>query len=344
MKENLSTRSMAVLLSVIQDYILKAEPVSSKAVATNYSIGVSPATVRNTMAELEAAGYLVQPHTSAGRIPSEKGFRLYVDNLLKLEEPLEAQKALIRENCTVPVATGNIMRAAGKTLSALTYCAGLVIAAGPAAIAVREIRFLRVDSTHIMVVMVSVEGLVRTGVVRAGEETERLDLDRASNYLNSFAAGLSLTALRTRVLEEMRSEKNLYDELMANTLRLAEMAFAEMAADPLSDLYVEGTANILDQPEFAEDIARMKQVFNAFEEKSLLLKILDRSMEEGRVHICLGSESNVKEFEGLGFVVAPYGKEGETLGTLGVIGPLRMNYSKIIPLVDYTAGLFGRII
>jgi heat-inducible transcriptional repressor len=182
---------------------------------------------------------------------------------------------------------------------------------------------------------------VHTKLVRVGAEVERLDLERISNYLNSIGKGLSLEGLRARVVEEMRKEKNLYNELLSNALKLSEMAFKEVASTRKNEIYVEGKTNIFDQPEFSEDMERMKRVFEAFEEKGLLVKILDRSLEEGAISIWMGSESNVKEFDGLSFVSAPYGRYGEVLGAVGVIGPVRMNYSKIIPLVNYAAGFLG---
>jgi heat-inducible transcriptional repressor len=329
--ETLSERSRAILRAVVQDYINTVEPVSSRAIATRYSFGLSPATIRKTMSELETEGYLTHPHTSAGRVPTEKSFRLYVDTLLEIEEPREVEKYLINSMRWGYLSVEDCLRETAKALSNLTCCAGLLLAPRPDFLIVKDIRFLRISGSTI----------VHTRPVRVGPEIERLDLERVSNYLNSIGGGLSLEALRARVVEEMKREKNLYDELLRNALKLSDMAIKEVTGTIENEVYVEGRANIFEQPEFAEDMERMKRIFGAFEEKGLLVKILDRTMENKCLRIWIGSESNVKEFEGLSFVSAPYGRCGETLGAVGVIGPVRMNYSKIIPLVNYAAVFLG---
>jgi heat-inducible transcriptional repressor len=339
--ETLSERSRAILRAVVQDYINTVEPVSSRAIATRYSFGLSPATIRKTMSELETEGYLTHPHTSAGRVPTEKSFRLYVDTLLEIEEPREVEKYLINSMRWGYLSVEDCLRETAKALSNLTCCAGLLLAPRPDFLIVKDIRFLRISGSTLLVMIVSAEGIVHTRPVRVGPEIERLDLERVSNYLNSIGGGLSLEALRARVVEEMKREKNLYDELLRNALKLSDMAIKEVTGTIENEVYVEGRANIFEQPEFAEDMERMKRIFGAFEEKGLLVKILDRTMENKCLRIWIGSESNVKEFEGLSFVSAPYGRCGETLGAVGVIGPVRMNYSKIIPLVNYAAGFLG---
>jgi heat-inducible transcriptional repressor len=340
-REILSERSKAIIRAVVQDYIHTAEPVSSKAIVTRYSFGLSPATIRKIMAELTTDGFLTQPHTSAGRIPTEKSFRLFVDTLLEMEEPLEVDKYLIAKRSMDLKTIEDCMRETTKVLSTLTSCAGFVLVPRPNRLIIKDIRFLRMDSASLLVVIVSAEGIVHTKLVAVGRELCRLDLEKISNYLNSIGKGLSLEGLRARLVEEMRKEKNLYDELLANSLKLSEMAFKEVATTQINEIYVEGKANIFDQPEFKEDMERMKLIFKAFEEKSLLVKILDKSLKQNTVRIWMGSESNIKEFEGLSFVSAPYGRYGETLGAVGVIGPVRMNYPKIIPLVNYAAGFLG---
>jgi len=338
-----SERVSRILSAVVQDYIQTAEPVSSKTIARKYPLGLSPATIRNIMAELEEDGFLRQPHTSAGRVPTEKGFRFYVDSLSKLEELAEGEKDILRRSCGGPCAMENILADTAKALSALTGCAGLMFAPRKDNFTIRHIRVLPMDSASLMVLLVSSIGLVQTRLVRMGSGAKGLDLEKISNYLNSIAWGLTVRELRLRIIKEMRVEKNLYDKLMAKALKLGVMAFEDGAGVQEGDIYVEGKVNVFEQPEFRDDFEKMKRLFDAFEEKSLLVKILDKSMDSGGIHIYLGSESAVEEFRGLSFVTAPYGRDGEILGTLGVIGPVRMNYSRIIPLVDYTAGLLSKV-
>lgn len=338
---NFPERSKTILRAIVQDYIKTAEPVSSKAIATNYSLGVSPATIRNIMAELEDQGFLVQPHTSAGRVPTDKSFRFYIDSLLDLEEPGEGDKDLIRRSCERSADVEGILSDTARALSTITNCAGLMFIPRKDIFTIKHINLVPIDSTSLMVVLVSRVGMVQTRLIRLSE-ADKLELERISNYLNSLAEGLTMSELRARIVEEMHKDKSLYDELMANALKLGAMALEE-SGEADDRLYLEGRANILEQPEFRDDFERMKKIFAAFEEKGLLVKILDKSLDESGIHIYLGSESLVKEFDGLSFVTAPYGRNGEALGTLGVIGPVRMNYSKIIPLVDYTSALLSKV-
>lgn len=335
-------RTRKILNAIVQDYILTAEPVSSKAIATKYSLGLSPATIRNIMAELEDDGFLVQPHTSAGRVPTDKSFRVYVDGLSRLDEPPEGDKDLLKKSCEGPQGIEGVLMDTARVLSALTHCAGLMFIPKKESFVIKRINFLPMDKTSLMVVVVSTIGLVQTRIIRLGSDIAKLNIETISNYLNSIAEGLTVRELRAKIVEEMHKVKNLYDDLLAGALKLGVMVVKEgNGAD--NELYVEGRVNVFDQPEFRDDFERMKKLFSAFEEKSLLIKILDKSMEESGIHIYLGSESMVKEFDGLGFVTAPYERDGEILGALGVIGPVRMNYSRIIPLVDYTAGLLSKV-
>ena len=345
MTTTLSDRSRAILKAAILEYIHTVEPVSSGAIAARYTVNLSPATIRKVMADLEAGGYLYQPHTSAGRVPTEKSFRLYVDTLLETEEPRERDMSLINTKCNKFNSLDEFIREAAKTLSTLTHCAGFVLTPGTDRLVIRDIRLVRIDGGKIMVVVVSAEGHVHTRAIEEGDsgaESRKLDLEKVSNYLNSLGVGMSLTALRERVVEEMRKEKNLYDELLRDALRLGVAALTDFPGATDSEVYVEGTANFMDQPELAVDMDRMKLIFEAFEEKGRLVKILDRSLAEGGVRIWIGSESQIEAFEGLSFVTAPYGREGESLGTLGVIGPVSMDYPRIIPLVDFAAGFIGK--
>ena len=340
----LSLRCSRILAALVKEYIRTAGPVSSKALTFGYSLGVSPATARNIMAELEEGGFLSQPHTSAGRVPTEKGFRLYVDSLLEPEEPRDMDKDLLKRCFDNPASVEEALMETTKVLSVLTSCAGLALLQRSDDFVIRHIRLLEMGENGLMALFVSNLGAVKTRFVRL-ENHGRLDLEKISNYLNAIGEGLTVRALRERIAGEMAREKNLYDEILSNAITLAVMALKdESGASPGVEpggVYLEGASNILEQPEFRDDLDRMKKIFTAFEEKSLLVRILDKALDE-RVHVYMGSESTVKEFEGLSFVTAPSVKDGRLTGTLGVIGPVRMNYSKIVPLVEYTAGLLRR--
>lgn len=340
--EQFQERTRKILKALVQDYIRTAEPVSSKALATSYSLGVSPATIRNVMAELESLGYLVQPHTSAGRVPTEKSFRFYVDSLLELEEPGQEAKDILNRICERSAAIDEVLSNTAKVLSAITNCAGVLFIPRKESFTIKHINLFPIDAAGLMVLLVSDCGMVHSRLVRfAG--IERLEIERITNYLNSIGAGLTMGELRARILDEMKRDKNLYDELLAKALRLGAEALEDSHTGQ-NDVVVEGKVKVLEQPEFRDDFERMKTLFSAFEEKSLLVKILDRSLDENGLKIYLGSESAVEEFNGLSFVTAPYGRHGEVLGTLGVVGPVRMDYSRIVPLVDYTSGLLSKVL
>lgn len=344
MKRNpgITERAEKILMYVIEEYISTAAPVSSGSVAANHPLGLSPATIRNVMASLEREGYLKRPHACAGRIPTDKSFRFYVDTLLEFEEPREKDKTLIISSCEGSLSTGVMMRHATKALSLITSCAGVALTPAENEFLIKEIKVLPVGcSSNVLVVIVYTSGSVHTKLVRAEGDSSDLDPEKVSNYLNSIASGLTLVALRDRVLLELKDERNLRNSLPHRSLKLGQRAI-EDSAPPREEVYLEGRINIFDQPEFKEDIGRIKTLLNALEEKTLLIRILDESVKkEGGISIHIGSECNVREFEGLSFVAASCGKKGGTPGAIGIIGPVRMNYLRIIPLVDYAARFLG---
>ncbi len=338
----LTERAEKILAAVVQEYVTTAVPVSSKTIAEKYGIGLSPASIRSIMAELERENYLTRPHTSAGRVPTDRSFRLYVDSLSELEEPRETDIDLISSCCNGPFGADLIMRRPTTARHTLTCCAGFVLTPRLRHLSIKQIRFLSINDTSLLVVIVSTGGFVQTRLVRLDEDIDHLDLEKISNYLTTLARGKTLEELRNRVLREMKKEKNLYDTLLKRALKLGEIAVKEVSTSPKEEIYVEGMTLIFEQPEFREDVERMRRLFNAFEEKSLLVKILDKSLEDKEPHIYMGSEWDVEEFEGLSFVTAPCRKDGYTIGTVGIIGPVRMNYPKIIPLVNYAAQFLGK--
>ena len=339
----ISGRYRKVLRAIMKEYIRTAAPVSSKAVSAGYSPGLSSATIRSIMADLEGDGFLLKRHASAGRVPTEKCFRFYVDSLLETEGPVDAEKELIKRCLDRIRDTNNLLTETARALSTLTRCAGLALVPGIDSLVIKHIRLLPMGSARLMLLVVSSLGHVKTRVVDVGAIKESFDLDEISDYLSSVGEGLTLKSLRAKILKDMSSEKRLYGELLSRAFNLSS---ASPYSDP-SDIssgeafYLEGQANIFDQPEFRDDFERMRRLFAAFEQKSLLVKILDDSMGAGGVNIRMGSESSIDEFDGLSFVTAPYSRCGTVVGMLGVIGPVRMDYSKIVPLVSYTADLLS---
>lgn len=342
MGEELNDRSRKILEAIIEDYIVSAEPVGSRAVSRCHQMALSPASVRNVMADLEEMGYIVSPHTSAGRVPTEKGYRFYVDSLLQVR-PLSHQEQLNLQQCyrLGGLRAEDLLQEVGKTLSAISSYTGIVMAPRFTNTVFRHIEFIRLSHGRILVVFVTQSGLVQNKLIETNEELSQGELEQISNYLNRTLEGLTIQQVRSRILEEMTQEKSLYDQLLKRALTLSSQALNGDAGS--GQIFIEGTSNILEQPEFA-DIERMKRLFRAFEQKSRLVELLDRSQQARGVQIFIGSESDYSDIEGCSLITASYSNRRGTLGTLGVIGPSRMSYSQVIPIVDYTARLVSQLL
>jgi heat-inducible transcriptional repressor len=337
----LTQRDKNILKIVVQDYINNGEPVGSRTVAKESDLNLSPATIRNVMADLEEMGLLSQPHTSAGRVPTTKGLRIFIDTLLDrqgLSAPeLEKIMSTYRD-CGADVS--QLMRGTCRILSAFSHYTGIVMPPSLQETIFKRIEFIRIKSSHVLVIFVASSGLVQNRVAEMEEDLSQDELDKITHYLNDLLSDLPLREVRQRIVEEMRREKMAYDELLQRVLQLGGEA---LGARDERDLYIEGQTNILDEPAFA-DVERMKELFKAFEEKSLLVKLLDRSMKAQGVQVLFGSECGVAGIEGCSLITSTYGHPGRFLGILGVIGPMRMNYSRVIPMVDYTAKLLTDIL
>ncbi len=337
----LSERDKKVLKIVVKDYISVGEPVGSRTVAKKSDLNLSPATIRNVMADLEEIGFLFQPHTSAGRVPTEKGFRFFVDALLDLQELSGSEREEIRStyrDCKADMS--ELMRRTSKILSAFSHYTGIVMPPPLRETIIKHFEFIRLRKGQILAIFVAASGLVQNRVVEMEEDLSQNELDKITHYLNDLLTGLPLREVRERIVEEMKREKRAYDDLLQRALRLGGEV---LIPEEERDLYIEGQANILDEPEFA-DLERMKGLFKAFEEKVLLVKMLDRSMKAEGVQIIFGSECEMVAIEGCSLITSTYGPPGSFLGILGVIGPVRMDYSRVIPVVDFTAKLLTDVL
>jgi len=337
----LTDRMKNILQTVIMQYIYTGEPVGSSVVSQKYMTDLSPATIRNTMSVMEDMGYLTQPHASSGRVPTDQGLRFYVDSMLEIEELSQAERKKIKTKYHESQEIERIMSDTSIILSVFSNCMGIVIPPRLDNISIKYIEFIKLNKMQIMVLLVSNSGIVQNRMVRIEEELTQHDLERMSGYLNEIAKGLTLGKLKAKIIEKMKEEKTLYDQLLKKALDLSKIALDK--EEDTDSVYVEGKMNILNDPEFTKDVEKMKLLFRAFEEKSILVKILDKTMHAQGVQIFIGSENGINEIKECSIVTAPYGSDGKTFGTLGVIGPTRMNYSKVIPLVNYTASLLSDI-
>lgn len=335
-------RSRRVLEAVILEYIKGGVPVGSRAIAKKYGLSVSPATIRNVMADLEELGLLYQPHTSAGRVPTELGLRVYIDAILKIQQLSVADREKIRRSYRGGVSrVEGLLQETSKVLSSFSKQAGLVLTPRLSHTVFKRIEFVRLRASMVMTILVSQAGIVHNTVFETQEDISQEELDKYGRYLNDMLQDLALHQVKARLLEEMQKEKVLFDRLLSKALELSQKALQENIED--SELYIGGRTNLLDNPEFA-DVEKMRRIFNAFEEKSKIIDLLDKSMAAGGVNIFIGSESELLDMESVSFITSPYASGDEVLGTLGVIGPTRMDYSRIIPLVDYTAKLLSEML
>ena len=338
----LSERNRNILKAVILSYIDMAFPVGSQTVTRNYSIGLSPATIRNIMADLEELGYLVQPHTSAGRIPTEKAYRLYVDEMVDENLPSFFNEQFLEEQYlgTKREDIHVLLQETTRMLSLLSHYAGVVLAPNVSKDRLHHIEFIPMRRGHALVIQVSKDDLVQHRVVEVDPTLTRKDLRRIGTILNDKFSGKTLDEVRRQLLTEMKNDKDLYDTHLEKALELARSALAE---EPNEELYVEGTANMLDLPDFS-DLENMRSLFKAFEEKANILKLLNQCMETTGVQILIGSEMSDQGFNECSMVASSYRNGSHTWGTLGIIGPTRMDYARVIPLVDHTARLLGRLL
>jgi heat-inducible transcriptional repressor len=341
MYENLTERDRKVLQAIIRDYIQTAQPVGSRIISKKSQMGLSPATIRNVMSDLEEMGFLVQPHTSAGRVPTDRAFRFYVDSILNMRrlssaEREKIEKSLQEENLDI----NEIMKRASHMLSLLSKQTGVVLAPRFGSKIFKHIEFIKLREKRILVIIVSKTGEVQNKVIEADEELHQDELNKYGKYLTEIMGDLTLAEAKRKIMEEMNKEKVLFDNLMYRALQLSQKALEDEGE---GNLYIEGKTNMMQSPEFA-DLEKMRALIEAFEEKSKIVKLLDKALSIHEIQIFIGAENELHEMIDCSVVAAPYSKENYTLGTLGVIGPTRMDYSSIIPIVDYTARIVGKIL
>ena len=340
-----SDRGKEVLKIVVEGYIETGEPVGSRTVAKRCSLNLSPATIRNVMADLEEMGYLFQPHVSAGRIPTEKGLRFFIDVLLEPEELSPLQRAQIERLYEEPGGDlAALMKRACRLVAAFSHYPGLVMLPPLRETVFKRIEFVRLRPKQILVLFVSSSGMVQTRVVELDEDLPEGELRRMAEYLNEMLTGLPLREVRERLMAEVERERKAYDDLRARALKIGGRSLMLVEGD--REVYIEGQTQILEEPEFSSDARRMRQLLEALDRKGRLLEILDKAIkfkEEG-VQVLIGSESRIEGLEMCSLVLSPYGLQDHALGILGVIGPLRMAYSRVVPLVDYTAKVLSHVI
>jgi heat-inducible transcriptional repressor len=331
----LDERRREVLRTLIQVHIETGEPVGSESLSRTLNRALSPATLRNIMADLEAMGYLDHPHTSAGRVPTDDGYRFYVDSLMDAVPLPPGEAAAIASALgggDTPAAL--VMERASQVLSRLSRYVGFVLAPDIAQTSFRHLDLVPLAHPRVLVVMVSATGLVTEKVIEVEERLDPSELQACANYLNAHFPGMTLAAIRSRLLEMMREEKALYDSLQKRVLAVAEQAFGPPAAE--ASVYLDGASNMLSRAA-VEDLERMRTLFRTFEEKERLVRILNACLAGDGIRVFIGHENLDPDLRGLSLVAAPCSVGGDTGWGLGVLGSTRMEYAHVVPLVDHVA-------
>jgi heat-inducible transcriptional repressor len=333
----LDERARRVLSAIVRDYIHGGEPVGSHAIARRPDVDVSSATVRAVMADLEEMGYLEKPHTSAGRIPTGRGYRYYVDALLRVKQPSpEEREQIERRAHEAGAQLDGLMTAASRVLHTLTRHAGVVSSPRPQSERLQRIEFLMLREGRVLAVLVSRSGVVRNRLLTLPGGAGASELEQSANYLNSLIADLTLPEAQARLRAELERDRQSLSKLEASALALGAQAVQVEAPS----MHIEGQASFLEDKAFAQDLSRIRALFRALEEKERVLSVLERTLEAQELRIFIGAESGIVEPD-LAIVAAPYRLGGEVVGALGVIGPTRMDYSRVVPLVELTARTVG---
>ncbi len=332
----LDIRSRTLLKTLVEHYIADGQPVGSRALSKFSGLDLSPATIRNVMADLEEAGFVASPHTSAGRIPTAKGYRIFVDSLLTVR-PLEARQLDKIEDALQLAQPQQLIANASQLLSSLTHFAGIVMAPRRNTPKIRQIEFLSLSEKRILLIIVTHDGDVQNRILLTDKAYSPSELTQAANYLNQNFQGLDFAEIRARLTAEIRQLKDDIKPLMSLTLEAGDAALAESA----SPYVISGEKNLLDVEELSSNMKRLRELFELFEQRSSLMGLLDVSNQADGVQIFIGGESGIAPLDECSVVAAPYEVDGRVVGSVGVIGPTRMAYERVIPIVDITAKLLS---
>jgi heat-inducible transcriptional repressor len=336
MAGDLSRRAQKILHAVVTEYLSVGDAVGSRTVTRRHDLGLSPATVRNVMADLEELGLLEQRHTSAGRVPTTSGLRFFIDSLLKVRGLTPREREEIRERVTAP-SPDEVMQRASRLLSDLTHHAAVILAPDPDEARLERIEFLPLRDGKLIAVLVTTDGRIENRLVIDDVDSSRLE--RIHNYLNQLLAGMTLDEVRDRVIRELGEDKHRYDEAVTSALRLGHAVFVK-APERSAEVVIAGQANLLDdvQPEQIRDLLR------TLEDKETLIRLLDRTRTADGLQVFLGTETAMQALSGSSIVAASYGPEEQPIGALAVIGPMRMNYGKVMSVVDFTADTVSQLL
>jgi heat-inducible transcriptional repressor len=340
-RKPLAPRANALLKALVDRYVEEGQPVGSKALAEDYvritGSTVSPATIRNVMADLEQLGLVSSPHTSAGRVPTQQGFRMFVDTLISVKPLADSVSSLQQQMCSA-TDDKSLVKNASTILSDFTLMAGMVTVPKRNVSKLRQIEFLPLSDKRVLVVLVTNDSDVQNRVIEVNRDYSCDELRIASNYINAECGGKSIPDVRVMFVEQMRQSQSDVNQVMSSMVWVAEQAIS--AADNSSPVVVTGENRLMDFDEFGH-VDKMRQLFEVFNHKRELVQLLDQCAAADGVQIFIGQESGYEMLDECSVVTAPYVVDGQVVGVLGVVGPTRMAYDRVIPIVDATARLLG---
>ena len=332
---SLNQKSRILLKTLVEQYIADGQPVASRTLADSASVSVSPATVRNIMSDLEELGYVSSPHTSAGRVPTALGYRLFVDTLIKVHQIDTYDLASLNQSLDPDMSSKELVESASEILSEFTRMAGLVTIPKRDQVTLRHVDFLSIEGNRVLVILVLDDHEVQNRVIYTKQTYTEIQLKEASNFINQHFIGEVLGNVHERLVTLMRSDRENMNSLMQTTLEVADQAFDR---EEISDFVVKGQENLLATDQALDDI---RQLLRAISMKGDILHLLDRCMDSEGVQLFIGNESGYSVLDECSVVTSPYHVDGDLVGVLGVIGPTRMAYDRVIPIVDATARLLS---
>jgi len=334
----LNERALILLKTLVERYIAEGQPVGSRALSRYSGLDLSPASIRNVMADLEEMGFIASPHTSAGRVPTVRGYRFFVDTLLTVR-PLDTVEISQLEGQLQAGSTQKLVVSASQLLSDLTHFAGVVMTSRRSG-GFRHIEFLRLSDNRVLLILVTPEGDVQNRILVTEKRYSPAELLEAGNILNQNYAGMTFDEIRRRIREELKQLTADMTQLMTAALEAGSRAASESA----EEVVISGESNLLDSQDLSSNMATLRKLFELFDRRTGLLQLLDLSSRAHGVQIFIGGESGVAPLDECSVVTAPYEVDGQVVGTVGVIGPTRMAYERVIPIVDITAKLLSGLL
>jgi heat-inducible transcriptional repressor len=334
---SLDPRARGLLRALIAQYIREGVPVGSRTLSKSAGLDVSPATIRNVMADLEDIGLVTTPHTSAGRVPTAQGYRVFVDSLLEMQPLQQRELEQLGTRLSPDLGTQGLLNNVSEVLSAMTHFVGLVTVPRREQFAFRHIDFVPLDGNRVLVILVFTDNEVQNRIVVTRRPYTPSELEQTANYLNAHFAGRPLADIRNELVRELRETRSAMERVLSMAVDLSETAFATPSDE---DVLVAGQTRLMGVQDLS-DVERLRDLFEAFSRKRELLQLLEGCIHAQGVRLFIGEESGLAPLGGCSIVTAPYGADGKVLGVLGVIGPTRMAYDRVIPMVQATAQILG---